>query len=306
MFFKGLLEMKIGYPCINRTIDCKGDKTFRLKSYSEQRLKETIENNLNCLNKMLDYNSKRNILFFRISSDLIPFASHPICKYNWQEEFKDVFIKIGEFIRKKKMRISMHPDQFIVLNSPNSKIVQRAIKELEYHTAILDLLNLDKTAKIQLHIGGAYNDKNKSIKRFAKVYNRLSEEMTNRLVIENDDRSYDIKDCLKLHQEINVPILFDYHHFQILNKNEIMSYTLSNVMESWEKNDGIPMFDYSSQKPNERKGAHAEHIDLNDFTDFILKTKPFDFDVMLEIKDKEASALKAIKILKNDSRFIKM
>jgi UV DNA damage endonuclease len=79
---------------------------------------------------------------------------------------------------------------------------------------------------------------------------------------------------------------------------------LKKVKKTWKTIDGVPMVDYSSQKQNERPGAHAEHIDLEDFKLFLSKTKFYDFDIMLEIKDKEKSALKAIEVLKNDNRFI--
>lgn len=296
--------MKIGYPCINWTIGCKGDRTFRLKSYSEKRLKDTVENNLTCLSKMLMYNIEKNILFFRITSDLVPFASHPVCKFNWQDEFKDKFTSIGNFIKKNDIRISMHPDQFIVLNSPDSKIVERSIDELEYHAQVLNLLNLDNTAKIQLHVGGVYKDKQKSLNRFATIFNKLSSNIRKRLVIENDDKSYYIKDCLKLHEIIDVPLLFDFYHHQILNNEEKLLDVLFDVNKTWNRNDGIPMVDYSSPKPNERRGAHAEYIDTEDFSLFLSKTYPFDFDIMLEIKDKEKSALIAVELLKKDKRFI--
>jgi len=296
--------MKIGYPCINLTIGCKGDRTFRLKSYSEERLKDTVENNLTCFSKMLNYNIERNILFFRITSDLVPFASHPVCKYNWQDEFKDKFTAIGNLIKKNDIRISMHPDQFIVLNSLDLKIVNRSIDELEYHAQILNLLNLDNTAKIQLHVGGVYKDKQKSLNRFAANFNKLSNNIKKRIVIENDDKSYSVKDCLKLYKVIAIPILFDYYHHQIINNKEKLLDVLNDVKKTWNKNDGIPMVDYSSQKPNERRGSHAEYIDIKDFSLFLSKTYPFDFDIMLEIKDKEKSALKAVELLKKDKRFI--
>ena len=296
--------MKIGYPCINLTIGCKGDRTFRLKSYSEERLKDTVENNLTCFSKMLNYNIERNILFFRITSDLVPFASHPVCKYNWQDEFKDKFTAIGNLIKKNDIRISMHPDQFIVLNSLDLKIVNRSIDELEYHAQILNLLNLDNTAKIQLHVGGVYKDKQRSLNRFAANFNKLSNNIKKRIVIENDDKSYSVKDCLKLYKVIAIPILFDYYHHQIINNKEKLLDVLNDVKKTWNKNDGIPMVDYSSQKPNERRGSHAEYIDIKDFSLFLSKTYPFDFDIMLEIKDKEKSALKAVELLKKDKRFI--
>jgi len=298
--------MKIGYPCINWTVDCKSDRTFRLKSYSEKRLKETVENNLTCLAKILSYNLKRNILFFRITSDLVPFASHPVCTYNWSDEFKDQFISIGSYIKKNHIRISMHPDQFIVLNSPDPKIVKRSIDELKYHAQVLDLLNLNNTAKIQLHVGGVYKNKQKSLKRFVENFEKLSTNIRNRLVIENDDKSYSIKDCLNLHNLTGMPILFDYYHHQILNNKEKLSDILSDVKKTWNKSDGILMVDYSSQKPNERIGAHAEHIDIDDFSLFLSNTYPIDFDIMLEIKDKEKSAIKAVELLRNDIRFIQL
>ena len=295
--------MKIGYPCINWSIGCKGDRTFRLKSYSEKRLIETVKNNLNCLEKMLEYNFKNNILFFRISSDLIPFASHPICKFDWQNYFKNKFEKIGKLILKYNNRISMHPDQFIVLNSKNIKVVERSIAELYYHAEILDLLKLKNDSKIQLHIGGRYEDKNKSISRFIKEFKNLDDKIRNRLVIENDDHIYNLNDCLILSEKIDIPILFDYFHHLIYNNNENIRYCYESVKKTWNKNDGIPMIDYSSQKHGFKIGRHAETLDEKDFKYFIKKMKPFNCDIMLEIKDKEKSALKAIEIIKNDERF---
>jgi UV DNA damage endonuclease len=81
--------MKIGYPCINQTIGCKSNRKFRLKSYSEQRLIDTVTSNLGCLTEILKFNVEHHILFFRITSDLVPFASHPICKFDWVPYFKD-------------------------------------------------------------------------------------------------------------------------------------------------------------------------------------------------------------------------
>ncbi len=297
--------MRIGYPCINRSIKCKGNRSFRLKSYSEEKLIETVDNNLECLQKMLKYNIEKNLLFFRITSDLVPFASHPICTYNWQKHFKEKFKQLGETINKNFIRISMHPDQFIVLNSKNSDVVKRSVSELVYHAEILNLMQLDNTAKIQLHIGGAYGDKKESLNRFAKIYQKLDNKIKQRLVIENDDRIYNFENCLTLFEKIKIPILFDFFHHSILNNKESLSYILKKQQETWGEYDGLPMVDYSSQKPNSRLGTHAEKINIIDFKNFLEKSKNYNFDIMLEIKDKEKSAIKAYKLVKKDERIFK-
>jgi UV DNA damage endonuclease len=296
--------MRIGYPCINRTIDCTANSTFRLKSYSETRLKDSIKNNLLCLRKILQFNLEHRLFFFRISSDLVPFASHPINKFNWQTYFQEDFEEIGAFIIKNKMRISMHPDQFTLINSIKEEIFERSKKELIYHAEILDLMELDKSAKIQIHVGGAYGDKQKSIERFIKRFDELDDSVVQRLVIENDDKLYDLNDCLKINAEIHIPILFDNFHNKLHNSATPTKHeSFRLAMKTWnEKKDGLPMVDYSSKKDNGSPRQHAETINIEDFDLFLKQTMPFDFDLMLEIKDKEKSAIKAVELAIRDER----
>ncbi|MFO7791924.1 MAG: UV DNA damage repair endonuclease UvsE [Candidatus Saliniplasma sp.] len=296
--------MKIGYPCINRTLDCTSNRTFRLKSYSVENLIEKVENNLDCLKRILKFNIKNDLLFFRISSDLVPFASHEVNDYDWGGHFRDKFQEIGDMIKENDIRISMHPDQFIVLNSNKEDVYHRSVDELLYHAEVLDLLGLDRTAKIQLHVGGVYGNKEKSRKRFIKRYSELDEVIKNRLVIENDEKSYSVKDCLEISKESGVPVLFDYFHHQLNNNDEELTRIFKEVEGTWKEHDSIPMMDYSSQMMDEREGRHAESIDEGDFIKFIERSKPYDFDLMLEIKDKEKSALKAVDLVSDDPRSI--
>jgi UV DNA damage endonuclease len=299
--------MKIGYPCINWNIDCTSGSTFRLKSYSEERLIKTVKNNLDCLLSMLKFNKDNNILFFRITSELIPFASHPVCTFNWREYFNPRFKEIGDFIKLNNIRISMHPDQFILLNSKDYKVFENSVKELEYHDEVLNLMKLDTTAKIQLHVGGVYNDKEKSIERFVNRYEKLHEKIKRRLVIENDERSYNLSDCFCINKETGVPILFDVYHHDINNSGETLLDAFEIFSNTWKKEtDGLPMVDYSNENEEKGKPRHADRIDVEHFKQFLEVTKPFDFDIMLEIKDKEKSALKAVKIASSDSRFKKV
>jgi UV DNA damage endonuclease len=299
-----LIIMRIGYPCINRSIGCKGDRTFRLLSYSDERLRSTIATNLACLKQILEWNADHGLLFFRISSDLVPFASHPICTLFWQDLFRGEFSEIGFIIRREGIRISMHPDQFIVLNARDPAVVRRSIAELSYHAEVLDLMGLDFSAKIQLHIGGLYGDKERSMKRFVEQYRKLDQDICRRLVIEHDEKRYSAADCLEIHQITGVPVVFDLFHHTCFNQGETVREIISTVGETWSEDDGAPMVDYSSQHPFKRQGSHADHIDPVDFRKFLENSKPFDFDLMLEIKDKEESALIAAGIARYDPRFI--
>lgn len=295
--------MRIGYPCINRTVGCLSSRTFRLKSFSEDRLISTINSNLDCLMKILEWNLEYNILHFRITSDLVPFASHPINRLNWQHHFKSVFRKIGRFATKNSMRISMHPGQYTLLNSPKEIVHENSLKDLEYHTDVLDLMDLNNSSKIQIHVGGVYGDKNRAIKRFISRYERLDSRIKRRLVVENDERSYSVADCIKINEVTGVPIVLDSLHHETNNNHESITQAVQLCIDTWHRGDGVPIIDYSTQDPGQRPGKHAMSINLNRFKVFLEETKPYDFDIMLEIKDKETSALKAIEIGKKDNRF---
>ncbi len=295
--------MKIGYPCINTTIGCKSSRTFHLKSYSEKRLMETVGNNLACLGRILKFNLKHNIRFFRITSDLVPFASHPICKFDWQAYFRKRFKAIGDFIKSHDMRISMHPAQFVLINSLDNRVLDSSVRELAYHAQVLDLMDLDTSAKIQIHVGGTYRDKDRSMIRFVERFEKLDEIVKRRLVIENDDRRYSLRDCLKISAKTGVPVLFDVFHHGVNSSGETMQEAFRLFTRTWKETDGLPMVDYSSQRAGHKMGKHVETINLEHFGEFLGKSKPYDFDVMLEIKDKETSALKAIEIAQEDDRF---
>ena len=300
--------MRIGYPCINLTIKNQYSSTFRLKSYSEKRFLETVKNNLNHLLLILNFNKRNDIYFFRISSDIIPFASHPICDVNWSQVFKSELDKIGDFINKNNIRVSMHPDQFVILNSKSEDIVKNSIRELQYHCRLLDSMNLSSSAKIQIHVGGVYGDKKKAKKDFVNNFNNLLENgLKKRLVIENDDRSYSLQDCLDINLETEVPIVLDTFHHECMNNGETFQQALSSFVKSWDTIDGNPIIDYSSQSIGERKGKHAKTLDNNhfihkyhEFKNMVIENDAdLDLDVMLEIKDKEKSALLALELIKS-------
>ena len=287
---------------MNRGIGCSPARTFRLRSYSEERLVETVESNLSCLLRILRFNVEHGIFFFRVTSDLVPFASHPVCTFPWQTHFAERLKQIGGFIKRHRIRISMHPDQFTLINSLDKAIFRSSVRELIYHNQVLDLMALGPSAKIQIHVGGVYGDKAGSMKRFVDRYRTLDPGIRKRLVIENDDRSYGVADCLRIHGDTGVPILLDVLHHRVRNQSESLRDVIEQAQGTWRRRDGLPMMDYSAQKPGGKPGQHAETVDLRHFRRFVQETKPFDFDLMLEIKDKERSALRAVDALSHDAR----
>ena len=289
--------MKIGYPCINRSIGCSSNKKFRLANFTEEKFNETVKNNLSCLDKIIDYNIENDMLFLRISSETVPFASHDVCTLDWKETFRIELENIGKKLRENNFRVSMHPGQFTLLNSPSKKIVEKSLAELEYHADLLDAMSLDNTAKIQIHVGGVYGDKDSAIERFISTFGIASKKITSRLAIENDDYHYSVKDCLRINKETNIPIILDNLHLECLNDGESLIEAYDMIKGTWDEEDGIPMLDYSSQQKNARIGKHTEHIDSNHFKKFIDIMHNQEFDLMFEIKDKEKSVLEAQRLI---------
>ncbi len=291
--------MKIGYPCVNEAMDCSAARTFRLASYSEERLVETVVANLACVRRMLEWNVAQGLLFLRLGSGIVPFGSHEINTFPWQTHFAADFRALGDYIKAHGLRVSFHPDQFVVLNSPSADIVRRSIEELVYQGSMLDLMGLDGTAKLQIHVGGLYGDRDAAIDRFAQVHKTLSAAVRVRVVVENDDRLFSLRDCLALHGQTGVPILFDNFHHECLNHGEPMAEAVRLAAATWHPvADGVPMMDYSSQATGERRGKHTDAIVESAFRGFLADLHGVDADLMLEIKNKEVSALQVVAILR--------
>lgn len=291
------ITLRIGYPCINLSLDCRPSRTLRLANLTWERLRETVAGNLACLERILRWNVQQGFLFFRITSDLVPLASHPANRFPWEEEFAPDLARIGAFIRAAGMRISMHPGQYTLLNSPRPEVVAAARRDLVYHTRVLDLLGLDRTAKIQIHIGGAYGDKLAARARFIREVENLDPAIRARLVIENDEHLFNLDDCLAVSQETGLPVVLDVFHHEVYPDGRTLPEALAAAAATWKPEDGPPMVDYSSPLPGGRPGSHARTLDEAHFRRFLAESRPHDFDLMLEVKDKERSALRALEIL---------
>jgi UV DNA damage endonuclease len=187
----------------------------------------------------------------------------------------------------------MHPGQYTVLNSPNEEVVQRAVDDLNYHARVLDSLSVGTKNKIVLHIGGVYGEKSAATERFRMNYTKLPEQVKRRLVIENDDKCYSIDEVLLIGQELDIPVVFDnLHHAVNPGPGGSDCEWIAACRKTWREGDGIQKIHYSQQAAGKTRGSHAESIRLLSFLDFCKALPDDDLDIMLEVKDKNLSAVK--------------
>ncbi len=291
--------MRIGYACLAIGVPDTGIKSCIMKNASEAKLLELISHNLDSLENIIDYNIENNIRLFRISSNLIPFGSSIINKIPWWDLFHTDFLRIGQKIKDSGIRVSMHPGQYTVINSPNEEIVKRAVDDLYYHSRVLGSLGVGKDHKIILHIGGVYNDKKSSISRFVTNFCNMPIFIRDRIVLENDDKSYNICDVLEIGAVIGLPVVFDNLHNEInpCDRGENDVFRINECKKTWKEGDGIQKIHYSQQDPAKRPGSHSNSICLERFTAFYNSLERDDIDVMLEVKDKNLSAVNCISSL---------
>lgn len=293
---KGDCQLRIGYACLTVGVPHTAQKSCISKNANEEKLLDLISHNLDCLENIIDYNIINDIRLFRISSDLIPFGSSPVNKLSWLDIFAAQFQDIAKKIQTSGMRVSMHPGQYTVLNSPDQEVVKRAIEDLNYHIRVLDGLGLGADHKIVLHIGGVYSDKKQAIKRFITNYKLLDTAVKKRLVLENDDKSYNISDVLELGTNLNAPVIFDNLHNEInfYDKQKSDFYWINECKKTWREKDGYQKIHYSQQDMLKKPGSHSNSIRINKFMDFYQNLGRNDIDIMLEVKDKNLSAVKCI------------
>jgi UV DNA damage endonuclease len=268
-------------------------RTCRLRNATGDRIRELIEENLAALEQVTSFLERHRILLYRISSNLIPFASHSANKVPWWEEYCETLTRIGTRLRALDVRVSTHPGQYTVLNSPHRSIVEAAVAELVYHARLLDSLGADTTCKIVVHLGGLHSgSERQAMDRFIATANALPDAVHRRLVIENDDRLFDADEVLEVAQMTGLPVVFDWLHHQANPCRRDIRDVLSEIFQTWSPVDGRPKIHLSSQAPGGPTGAHAKLINRRDLAAFLTIAPPIPFDCMLEAKEKDRALLK--------------
>jgi UV DNA damage endonuclease len=285
------MAMRIGYACVNTGLP-SASRTLRLANVSDERVCELVLANLDALEVILRWNREHGIEVFRVSSETVPFGSHPANRFRWWDKLADRFAEVGELMRG--MSISTHPGQFTVLGSPNPDFVANTVAELDYHARLLEAFGLDRAHKVVVHGGGVYGDVAAAAKRFAAGFARLSPAAQERLVLENDER-WPLTDILPLAERLGVPVVFDVFHHEI--RPSFAELGVRDVVElaggTWAPEDGRQEVHFSTQQPGKRPGAHSETIDLDAFARLAESVGDLELDCVIEVKDKERSALRA-------------
>ena len=303
------MKIRLGYACISKTLsNVTTSSTITYTTFQKdkdyKKIDTTIKSNLNALKEILTYNIKNNIHFFRLSSKLIPLATKSDVIFDYIDPYKDYYNSIAKIIKDNKLRIDFHPDEFCVLNSTKSEVVKNSIAILEYHYNLLKALEI-KNKILVLHIGGNTFGKKNSISRFINNFNTLSKDIQESIAIENDDKIFNIRDCVYISKNINVPVILDYHH-HICNHDELdINDYLKDILSSW--HNTTPKMHFSSPKNKTKKDfrSHNDYINVDDFINFIDLLKPFnhDVDIMIEAKAKDEALFRLVRELKYKTNY---
>lgn len=296
------MRVRLGYVSISMAISATTSSPYTyseyLKSSDLKKLDDVITSNLLNLEKIVNYNIKNNIHFYRISSKIIPLATKDDVTFDYISKYSRYYERIGKKIEDNKMRVDFHPDQYTVLNSTNSTVLTNSMKILEYHYNLLNALNI-KDKLLVIHVGSGVFGKENSIKRFINNFKKLPSYIQEIISIENDDKLFNVEDCLKISKILDIPLVLDYHHYNC-NKSYL---DIKSVFDSW--NGRVPKVHFSSPKNSKDFRSHSEYINSDDFICFIDVIKGFnmDVDVMIEAKAKDDALFRLVRELKYKTNY---
>lgn len=294
------MKIRLGYACISNIINITSSCTTTLTYYKkldsikkQEKIDFIIRKNLDNLEELIKYNIKNNIHFFRITAKLIPLMDIVNIDLNI---YKDKFIYIGNLINISNMRVDTHIDEYCVLNSVNETVLLNSIKILNNLKNVMDMFGVDYN--IIMHIGSKTNGIKDSIRRFKNNFNLLSDDVKKRIILENDDKSFNVYQTLKLCEEINVPMCLDIHHHYCNKCSKDIEYYLERIYKTY--NGKNVKMHFSSSKSKKEIRSHNEYIDVNEFIMFLnlLKKINIDTDIMLEAKGKDLALIKLVMELK--------
>ena len=230
------------------------------------------------------------------SSRLIQLATKDDVSFDYIDKYREYYDRIGRKINDNKMRVDFHPDQFTVLNSVKSDVIDSSIKNLEYHYKLLDALGI-KNKVLVIHVGSSVFGKDNSLKRFINIFNKLPEYLKECIVIENDDKVFNICDVMYLSNVLNVRVVFDYHHY-VCNCSDV---NYEDIFSKWD----VPKIHFSSPRSKKEFRSHSDYINSDEFINFIEMIKKYniDIDIMIEAKEKDDALFRLVRELKYKTNY---
>lgn len=309
------MRIRLGYVAIALNLPkVTSSSTLTFKRYSSMnsdeerlnKLKKVTYSNIIDLEKILKYNIKNNIHFYRITSNLIPLATHPEVMWDYRKYFKKDFEYIGKIINDNNLRIDIHPDQFNVINTDRESVFLNTSKNLTMQANFLEDINC-KDAKMVIHIGGVKGGKEKAIERFITNFKKLPGIVKNKLILENDDKIFTAKDVLYICKILNLPMVLDIHHHNCNNNGEDIDRLLNDIFNTWKNEKLQPKIHFSTPREFENDRRHSDYIDAKEFLKFIYLIKDNvnkDVDVMIEAKKKDLALQRLVSDIKDLDKLI--
>lgn len=266
----------------------KKERMEKLKSVTAQNLEHTI--------RILHYNIAHEIMLYRFSSSLVPLATHPEVMWDFVTPFLNEWNEIGRLIHHFKLRVSFHPNQFTLFTSEREEVTRNAVKDMEYHYQMLQAMNAHKNGIINIHIGGAYGDKQKSLSRFHQNLTTLPSKIKEQMTLENDDKTYDVQETLITCEKEGIPMVLDYHHHMANKGNIDLSQFLERIFDTWKLTKLVPKVHISSPKSAQAYRSHADFVSIDFILPFLKMAKELnqDFDIMIEAKQKNLAMHKLV------------
>jgi UV DNA damage endonuclease len=301
--------LRLGFPVkVMGEPDLKSHDSRRWQNHPHLRV------SLEYLDKIFDYLFRHRINMYRMSSDLAPYVTHPDMPqfHGMIKECKKEMRAIGEKARKLDLRLSFHPSQFVVMNSPDKDLVRKSVWDLSAQAEMLDIMELGPEAVVVIHVGGTYGDRASSNARWVETWKTLPAHVKRRLVLEHDDLRFSAADVLWIHEHTGVRLIFDYQHFWCFNPERLdMRETVMKILKTWPKNVrpkihfSTPRSEMREQERANRKTGkkqtiyvapvwtgHADFCNPFEFCTFMRTVANLEFDVMLESKSKDLALIR--------------
>lgn len=281
------VAVRVGYACLNLSFK-DSFRNYRLATVEkkdEEKITDVIWHNIRLLREIVEYNIKHNIFVYRLSSDLVPFCTHPYVRSLYEEkvfnneEMYHHFTAIRAMQEEYDLRLSIHPSQFNVLSSPKKEVVSRSIEEINAQTEWIRIL---RGENVVIHVGGSYGDKKSAIQRFKENLRYVDQNL---ISIENDDKTYNAEEVVEICQHKCVKWVYDYHHDRC---HPSVEKEVKQLIKAYPPSK----YHLSTGTPHVDSRPHADYISAHDykaFTEFLIECGIQKADVIFEAKKKNKS-----------------